>query len=154
MQDEKKIREIVREEIQRNYRSGTPLIAPHEHNETDNLSVGLSNIAGTDPVPYGNEKISNIFLYPGYGYASPNQMGPNQTILNNLTNERNINANKIRSTVPVPVIFDYSDTGFAGGNAEIGTIVIYQSLVAGVTGNAELWVMLVDGWHGVGLGLP
>lgn len=43
-QDELKIRSIVKDEILKNYQSGTPIIPPHKHNGTDNLRVSQSDI--------------------------------------------------------------------------------------------------------------
>ncbi len=42
--DEKQIRAIIQDEIQRNYRSGSPFVAPHKHNGNDNLRINQSDI--------------------------------------------------------------------------------------------------------------
>lgn len=44
MQTEEQIRQIVREEIQRNYSSGSPKVAPHKHNNVDNLQIRQSDV--------------------------------------------------------------------------------------------------------------
>jgi hypothetical protein len=45
--NEEQIRQIVREEMVRNYRSGAPLIPPHTHNGNDNLRIPQSNIVSS-----------------------------------------------------------------------------------------------------------
>lgn len=42
--NEQEIRKLIRDEIQRNYRSGTPFVPPHQHNGNDNLRINQSNI--------------------------------------------------------------------------------------------------------------
>jgi hypothetical protein len=41
---EQQVRGIVKNEMMRNYRSGSPLVPPHTHNETDNLKINEDNI--------------------------------------------------------------------------------------------------------------
>jgi hypothetical protein len=41
---EQQVRQIVKDEIQNNYRSGAPLVAPHRHNGNDNLKVNQTDI--------------------------------------------------------------------------------------------------------------
>jgi hypothetical protein len=41
---EQQVRGIVKDEMMRNYRSGSPLVPPHTHNGTDNLKINEDNI--------------------------------------------------------------------------------------------------------------
>lgn len=42
--DEQKIRKIIQDELQKNYRSGAPLVPPHQHNGVDNLKISQTNV--------------------------------------------------------------------------------------------------------------
>ena len=42
--NEQDIRRIVQDEMSRNYRSGNPLVPPHQHNRVDNLPISQVNV--------------------------------------------------------------------------------------------------------------
>lgn len=53
--NEIQVRKIVREELDKNYRSGAPRVAPHQHNGVDNLKISQSDII---PLIIGNGVVS------------------------------------------------------------------------------------------------
>ncbi len=148
------IRKIIKEEIQRNSKSGAPVVPPHTHNGKDNLKIPLLNIVGADILPSSNTKFSTPFLDNDYGFASPQRLGGLQIILNNYVTQAGVplsnTSNNLSATVPIPVIFSDDGLTFNGGNADIGTMVMFQT-ADGVTN--QLWVMGIDGWWGVNLPL-
>lgn len=153
-QMEQQIRKIVKDEIEKNSRSGAPIIAPHTHNGKDNLRVTLPNIVGADTLPSGNAKFATPFLPNDYGFASQEVLGPYQIIMNNYVNQTGVpltnTSTNLSATVPIPVIFSDDDFTFHGGNAQIGTMVMFQK--SNLSSN-QLWVMGYDGWWGVNLPL-
>lgn len=62
--DEKKIRKIVKEEMMKNYKSGTPFIPPHKHNGNDNLRIRqvdlITNTKFTSEQIYSSNE-TNVF---------------------------------------------------------------------------------------------
>ena len=42
--NEQQIRQIAQDEMQKNYRSGQPRVAPHQHNGVDNLKIPASSV--------------------------------------------------------------------------------------------------------------
>lgn len=55
--DEQQIRKIVKDEMEQNYRSGSPRIPPHQHNGNDNLKISSGNII---PSIVGNATIISV----------------------------------------------------------------------------------------------
>jgi hypothetical protein len=64
------VRQIIREELQRNYSSGAPAVPPHTHNGIDNLQLPATSIIGdavTGDVVTQIVAGSNITVSPGTG---------------------------------------------------------------------------------------
>src|SRR6185312_8706369 len=57
--DEQKVRKIVKDEMEKNYRSGTPKVPPHRHNGVDNLKISNTNILA------GKTNTIGIIITPG-----------------------------------------------------------------------------------------
>lgn len=159
--DEAQVRQIVQDELTKNYTSGTPKIPPHQHNSRDNLNVGLGNITGSDAVPYGSDKISDVLNVPQYGYASPLKLGSKQFVLNNYrfipglpvgiaSLNQTFNAQLLQSTTPIPVIIGATGETFQGGYGSVGTMVAFVNYGDSIF---QLWVRLATGWNGVALPL-
>lgn len=135
--NEDKIRAIVREEMQKNYRSGSPQIPPHFHNGNDNLAIPLQDILGSSVLPS-----------VGDGVLSAKNIDI-RVIQSKPPGQRNV--------VPtVPFLTISGDLGaevlnFAGGDAYTGTAVVYK------TGDSlQLWIShpsFNGGWRGVDLNL-
>lgn len=51
--NEQQIRQIVKEEINRNYRSGFPSVPPHQHNAIDNLQISEKDILSNTRFSFG-----------------------------------------------------------------------------------------------------
>lgn len=121
--NEQDIREIVRDEMQKNYYSGDPQVPPHSHSGNDGLQVPLQSIEGTDLVPVSN----NTYLNPAtglneLGYAA-NLTGGDAT---NLSQE--YATPQILATVPIPIVVGGgvgAQSAFNGGYAEDGTMVLF-----------------------------
>lgn len=128
--NEEQVRNIVREEIQKNYRDGSPSIPPHSHNGVDNLKIQIPDLDG-----------ANLFAKTGAGmYANLHQ---------NIYGES--------ATIPLPIIAGRgvgADGSFNGGNAPDGTIFFFIG-----AGGKQLWVAFnsdptqVTTWYGVNLPL-
>lgn len=56
---EKEIREIIKDEMQKNYMSGSPDIPPHSHNGTDGLNVSPIDLVGFSAIPSSTQKFQN-----------------------------------------------------------------------------------------------
>ena len=60
--DEQRVLELIRQEFDRNYRSGTPAVPPHTHNGVDNLQILASDLSGS--IPGG---ISDMWVFTSNG---------------------------------------------------------------------------------------
>lgn len=56
---EQEVRDIVKDEMQKNYMSGSPDVPPHSHNGTDGLNIEPANLNGWTPIPTSNIKFLN-----------------------------------------------------------------------------------------------
>lgn len=127
--NEEQVRQIVKDEMSKNYMSGSPDIPPHSHNGTDNLSLFMRDILGVNLIT-PMEFYSNINSNPRQGLSNT---------------EYNYN-------LPVPVIKagGVGPTGqFLGGNAAEGTIVGFYNPV----GTYQIWIFMNGDWHGTDLTL-
>lgn len=68
--DENKIRQIVKDEMQRNYHSGTPQVPPHIHDGISNLKVDRSNVINLVGI-MGNIDFASNDTYTLY-FSTPN----------------------------------------------------------------------------------
>lgn len=129
--NEQQIRAIVKDEMQKNYRSGSPDVAPHSHNGTDGLQVYLGDVLGSVTLPSSNSGImSPINIQERIIVSTP----PGQV-----------------GTVPaVPFLVLSGDLGaevlsFAGGDAYSGTGIIYHA-----GSSRQFWVKNpFGGWDGI-----
>jgi len=62
--NEQEIRKIVKDEMQKNYRSGSPMVPPHTHNGIDGLRITESNLI------YNNKIIGGLTATDGGGTLS------------------------------------------------------------------------------------
>jgi len=72
---EENIRQIVQDEISKNYRSGAPLVPPHQHNGNDNLKISQTNI-----IPGFRTSGSITFAHIG-DYVLNIGVNPNPTLI-------------------------------------------------------------------------
>lgn len=64
------VRQIVKDEMQNNYRSGAPFVPPHTHNGNDNLRVSNTDVApgiinNVDFMVTPGTRSENMVFYPG-----------------------------------------------------------------------------------------
>lgn len=57
--NEDQIRQIVRDEMQKNYQSGSPDVPPHTHNGTDGLNINPNDLTGFTIIPTTNVLYKN-----------------------------------------------------------------------------------------------
>lgn len=141
--NEEQIRRIVKEEMAKNYSSGSPEVPPHQHNGIDNLQVSAVDIKGFEPTPSGNNSYQNRFMsYRALGFA-------NLKVLKNPSFELEENIPVILSN---NVILDNTSGlagGFQGGYAPEGTIVFFQTPLTFY----QLWARIGGAWRGIDLTL-
>jgi len=68
--NEQEVRKIVKEEMQRNYRSGSPLVPPHTHDGVNNTRIDRSNIINSGGI-MGNINFTANDTYTLY-FSNPN----------------------------------------------------------------------------------
>ena len=68
---ETQVRKIVQDEMMNNYRSGTPIISPHQHNGNDNLQINQENIIPSTRAS-GSITFSSIKRYTLNTNSNPN----------------------------------------------------------------------------------
>ena len=69
--NEQQIRQIVQEEIVKNFRSGTPIIPPHTHNGNDNLQISQHDVIPSFRAS-GSITFSNVKRYTLNINSNPN----------------------------------------------------------------------------------
>lgn len=132
--NEDKVRQIVREEMDKNFMSGSPVTTPHTHDGLNSLRIPLGNIVGPQPIP----------STPG-GVLSTENIGPRTVLATPNGTTRNV--------VSIPLLTISGDLGgesvdFLGGTAPDGTLLLYKT-----SSGWQLWIQLLDTWHGVDLPL-
>lgn len=146
MLNEELIRSIVRDEMQKNYMSGSPDVPPHSHNDTDGFKINPMDLIGFNAVITTNNK--NLVPETGkyeYGYASPLNIGSTGQLTQSIVNVNN-------ATYPIPYVLGFGVgvfSAFNGGFAENGTLIAFSN--AGTTG--QLWIRIEGKWKGVALPL-
>lgn len=126
--NEQQIRQIVRDEMERNYRSGSPMVPPHTHDGVNNLQVPLSTTVGV-------EKLSKAFI-------DQNTFANSNTSVQELATKGYV--------FPVPVFSSGHQGSFEKGSAPEGTIIIGND---GALSAYRLWVMFGGEWYYVNLSL-
>jgi hypothetical protein len=144
---EQQIRQIVKDEMNKNYSSGNPLVPPHTHNGTDNLNINPVDLVGWTPIPTTPQTYTNELTgLQEFGFGSPQQLeggsvfGSNQ-FLNNST----------IAQYPIPIVtgFGVGVTGaFNGGYAPEGTLVYFNNSTLN-----GLYIRIEGIWRGVNLNL-
>lgn len=146
------VRQIVKDEINKNYNSGDPSVPAHEHNGNDALTLNpITSVQGFTPIPVSNTKYLNTVdgTYE-YGFASPlelsvgNSSHASQSLLNS-----NI------AQYPIPVIYGNGagiQGSFNGGYAPDGTLVFFYNISAPTT-QSGLYIRVDGAWLGVGFNL-
>ena len=153
---EQQIRQIVKDEMNKNYSSGNPLVPPHTHNGTDNLNINPVDLVGWTPLPISPIKYLNpaqnnngTISQPAiqeFGFASSQQLeggsvlGSNQFITNTTI-----------AQYPIPIVngFGVGVTGaFNGGYAPEGTLVFFNNASLSC-----LYIRVDGGWRGANFNL-
>ena len=122
--NEDQIRQIVKDEMQKNYQSGNPQVPPHAHDGVGNLKISQSNI--------------KEFL--SLGNLSNGVIAKNSVTGTNFTQDFQGNPN----VYIVPLIIGGLHSSFNGGNAPDGTL-----LVDATGGAVHLNVCIQNVWHSV-----
>lgn len=144
---EEKIREIIRDEMRKNYMSGNPRVDSHSHNGTDNLNIDPQDLIGFSPIPtsttvYVNESTG----ISEYGFASPQQLvGGSATSPSQFLHLSTI------AQYPIPVVQGFGvgvSSAFNGGHAPDGTVVFFDNVSA-----STLWVRSNGKWRGTSMNL-
>jgi hypothetical protein len=145
---EQQIRQIVKDEMNRNYLSGNPQIPPHSHNGTDNLHVSPLELEGWSAIPTTPQTYTNEFTgLQEFGFGSPQQL-----VGGSSTNASQTIWNATIAQYPVPIvsgngrISGQPQGDFAGGYAPDGTIVLFDNGV-----RLELHARWAGQWRGVEL---
>ena len=149
---EQKVREIVQDEMRRNYMSGSPDVPPHSHNGTDNLNISTSDIEGFTPVPTTGRYLNRV---TGINENGVGVLG--NSTLNGLVGGDNTHISQYLLDArvmqyPVPVIVGNgvgTQGSFNGGYAPEGTLVFFAngSTLSG------LYIRFDGEWKGVNFNL-
>jgi len=144
---EQQIRDIVNEEVRKNYYAGSPAIPPHSHNGTDNLNIDPHDLVGFTNIPTSTQKyLNNLTGQMEYGFGSPQQLvGGDSTHMSQYLN------NVTTAQYPIPIVVGNGagpQGSFEGGYAPEGTLVLF----AGIT-NPILYIRWDGQWRGVALTL-
>lgn len=154
--DENKIRQIVRDEINKS-QSGLPYVPPHLHDGSSNLLINQQTL-GFIPVPQHLNKTTfnytaesngvriNNLEDPVYGFGSPNILEPADA-----THVAQYVTNPFVFINPIPVVVGNgvgNQSAFNGGSAPDGTIVAF---LTGSTTTSFLYVRFSGSWYGVNL---
>jgi len=152
---EQQIREIVQDEMKKNYFSGNPRVDPHSHNGTDNLNINPVDLIGWTAIPTSLQKYlnpaqneySNVFQ-PGineYGFGSDNQLLSDTGGLPQYLSDSTI------AIYPIPVVNGYgvgNAGAFNGGYAPEGTLVFFNNASLSC-----LYIRINGAWRGVSFNL-
>lgn len=150
---ENEVREIVREEMTRNYMSGSPDVPPHSHNGTDALNVSPVDLEGFTPMPTSRQTYLNPVtgLYE-YGFASTAYETTSGLVGG--TDAANVSqyvANASVAQYPIPIVVGNgvgAQSAFNGGYAPEGTLVFFANGTASV-----LYIRFDGGWLGANFNL-
>lgn len=155
--DEQAIRKIVREEMARNYNSGTPQVPPHRHDGVSNLLIDPTTL-GMYAVPQLQSKVtynyqatsngvtSTNIASPAYGFASPSILSPAST-----GHLQQYVSNPFVYINPIPIVAGNGvgiQGSFNGGAAPDGTMVAF---ITGSTTTSFLYIRFSGSWYGVNL---
>lgn len=143
---EEQIRQIVRDEMDNNYNSGSPDVPYHTHNGTDSQSIPGTNIEGFQPVPYTT---SQKYLNPDtglfeYGFASINTLSAGNTA----GHMAQYVINQGAAINPIPIVVGNGvgvQGAFNGGYAPDGTVVLFET---GAASTSYLYVRSRGVWFG------
>lgn len=145
---EQQIREIVRDEMTKNYMSGNPDIPPHAHNGTDNLNINPVDLMGFTAIPTNTQTYTNDFTgLQEYGFGSSQQL-----VGGSSTNASQILWNATIAQYPLPIVSGNGRVSgkpqgdFNGGYSPDGTIILFDNGV-----NLELHARWGGQWHGTEL---
>lgn len=123
--DENKIREIVRDEIDKNYRFGAPQVPPHNHDGVSNSRISLLGIIGVNPVPSSQTKYLNSSGVYEYGYGSQLELSPASS-----GHSAQYLNNSLAVSIPIPIVVGNgvgAQSAFNGGYAPDGTVVMFAN---------------------------
>lgn len=140
---EQEIRAIVKDEIQKNYKAGSPMIPPHSHNDTDNLAINPVDLVGWSAIPVSTQKYLNESTgLTEYGFGSPQILaGGDSAHISQFVN------NTSTAMYQIPVVVGNgvgAQSAFEGGWAPEGTLVFF------LNGSISYLYIRVDGmWRGV-----
>lgn len=143
---EQEVRDIVRDEMQKNYMSGSPNIPPHSHNGTDGLNIAPVDLIGFSPIPSSFQKFQNPDGSSEYGYGSPAKLvSGDGTHFAQYINDQNT------AVYPIPIVVGNGvgvQGAFEGGYAPEGTMVLFAGIAQPI-----LYIRFDGGWYGVVLTL-
>ena len=153
---EQEIRAIVKDEMRKNYMSGSPDVPPHSHNGTDGLNVDPIDLNGFTPIPVtGKTYINTITGKYEYGFGTPSNksgVGTSGGLIGGtpgFPSQYIANTNIIQ--YPIPIVVGNAGTAqtqFNGGYAPEGTLVYFAG-----SANKGLYIRFDGGLEGVGFPL-
>lgn len=142
---EQQVREIVQDEMNRNYRSGSTQIPPHIHDGSNSPVINLLNLTGFSAIPTTAKK----YLNPNnglseYGYGYVGQLEPGSA-----THTPQYLANPAVVQIPIPVVVGNgvgTQGAFNGGYAPDGTMVLFTT---GAPTLSLLYIRFNGQWYGI-----
>lgn len=153
--NEQQIRAIVKDEMRKNYMSGSPDVPPHTHNGTDNLNIDPSVITGFTPLPVKGQFFNTVTKVYELGFASETYtgVGAGKTGLvgGNGTHASQYVANSGVYQYPIPIVVGNgvgNQGAFNAGYAPEGTLVYFAG-----SPQKGLYIRFDGHWEGVGFPL-
>ncbi len=149
--NEETIRQIVRDEMRKNYMSGSPNVPPHSHNGTDGLNISPANIEGFTPLPTTGTYLNNLTGLYENGFASSKYVTASGLVGGDNTHESQYILDNSVYQYPIPVVVGNgvgNQGAFNGGYAPEGTLVLFAGIA-----NPQLYIRWDGEWRGVELTL-
>lgn len=149
---EQDVIDIVQREMQKNYMSGSPDIAPHSHNGSDGLNINPVDLVGWTPIPTTNQRyLNSVTGVYEYGFGSTAYQTGNGLVGGDSTHLSQYVANSSISQYPIPIVVG-SGVGVTGafnaGYAPEGTLVFFAN-----GGSSVLYIRFDGGWRGASFNL-
>src|SRR6267142_1620115 len=122
--DEQRIREIIKEEQQKNAQSGSPIIPYHNQDGVNSPKINSSNVIGFTPIPSSNQKFFNTFLSQ-YEFGFGKQLVPASS-----GHAAQFIDNPETNIYPIPVVVGNGvgvQSEFNGGYAPDGTVALFTT---------------------------
>lgn len=147
--NEEQVRKIVREEMDRNYRSGNPVVAPHAHNDNDGFQINPVDLLGWQGLPSSTQKYQNPNGSYQYGFTSNNILA--QADLSGAGHAAQYVDDKSIGIYKIPIVVGNGagvQGSFNGGYAPNGTMMAFMT---GSNTTSFLYIRFDGQWFGIRL---